>query len=119
MSEIKRNTNNEKLIKAVNYLRLEFPVVEIADKMNMDKGNISSYLNNKKSVSSNFIKKFEAAFNIDTSNFENKPETKNPPQNESGFSIQQHYDNILKHYVDLADRLQKELNFERSKNNKI
>jgi len=86
MTEIKRNTNNEKLIKAVNYLRLEFPVVEIADKMKMDKGNISSYLNNRKSVSSNFIKKFEEAFNIDTSNFDNKPETKNPPEN-SGFDI--------------------------------
>jgi len=86
MTEIKRNTNNEKLIKAVNYLRLEFPVVEIAEKMNMDKGNISSYLNNKKSVSSNFIKKFEEAFNIDTSNFEFKPETKNPQQNSEGFT---------------------------------
>jgi transcriptional regulator with XRE-family HTH domain len=81
MTEIKRNTNNEKLIKAVNYLRLEFPVVEIAEKTGMDKGNISSYLNNKKSVSSNFIKKFEEAFNIDTNNFENKPE-QTPRQND-------------------------------------
>lgn len=88
MTEIKRNTNNEKLIKAVNYLRLEFPVVEIAEKMNMDKGNISSYLNNRKSVSSNFIKKFEDAFNIDTSNFENKPEIKNPqPIGEGDYTL--------------------------------
>ncbi len=88
MTEIKRNTNNEKLIKAVNYLRLEFPVVEIAEKMNMDKGNISSYLNNKKSVSANFIKKFEDAFNIDTSNFENKPEIKTPqPIGEGDYTL--------------------------------
>ena len=73
MTDIKRNTNNEKLIRAVNYLQLEFAVVEIATKMGLDKGNVSAYLNNKKSVSSNFIKKFEEAFNIDTTNFDSKP----------------------------------------------
>lgn len=103
MSDIKRNTNNEKLIKAVNYLRLEFPVVEIAEKMGLDKGNISSYLNNKKSVSANFIKKFEQAFNIDTNNFDNKPlETKNPQQNNDE-SLKDKMIEILEHQLRRAE----------------
>jgi len=70
MIEIKRNRNNEKLIKAVNSLQLEFPVAEISERLKVDKGNLSSYLNNKKSVSSKFLEKFAAEFNIDFNEFE-------------------------------------------------
>jgi len=108
MADIKRNTNNEKLIKAVNSLRLEFPVVEIAEKMKMDRGNISNYLNDKKSVSSNFIKKFEAAFNIDTSNFESKSEPiKNPPLEDEGFNLKSFNDYLIKENEFLKELLRK------------
>ena len=76
MNKIERNINNVKLKKAVESLRLEFPNAEVAEKMKLDPGNVSSYLNNKKPVSANFIRKFEKAFNLNINDFstlENKP----------------------------------------------
>ena len=65
MTEIKRNKNNSKLIKVVNYLQLEFLIAEISERLKVDKGNLSSYLNNKKSVSTKFLEKFAEEFNVD------------------------------------------------------
>lgn len=79
MTTIKKSNKNEQLIKAVNSLRLDFPIVELAEKMEVDKGNVSAYLNNKKPVSKNFIKKFEDVFNISIGDFE--AEQKEIPQN--------------------------------------
>jgi len=65
MIENKRNRNTEILIEAVNSLRLEFPVKEISEAMGIDKGNLSSFLNGKKVVSTKFLQKFADTYNID------------------------------------------------------
>jgi phage repressor protein C with HTH and peptisase S24 domain len=75
MTEIQRNRNNKKLIKMVNFLQLEFPVAEISERLKVDKGNLSSYLNNKKSVSNNFIQKFTTEFNLNIEEFNDDEET--------------------------------------------
>jgi len=74
MTEIQRNRNNKKLIKMVNFLQLEFPVAEISERLKVDKGNLSSYLNNKKSVSNNFIEKFATEFNLNIDDFNDDTE---------------------------------------------
>lgn len=74
MSDIQRNRNNEKLIEAVKFLKLEFPIKDISSRMSVDKGNLSSFLSNKKSVSKNFLEKFEKEFYTELIgfNYENK-----------------------------------------------
>ncbi|EKT4508349.1 helix-turn-helix domain-containing protein [Flavobacterium psychrophilum] len=96
MTEIKRNRNNGKLIKAVNSLHLEFPIAEISERLKVDKGNLSSYLNNKKSVSSKFLEKFSKAYNIDLSEFEDDNDVlkKNPER--SKIEDQQELDSLKK-----------------------
>ena len=49
---------------------------------------------------------------------ENKQETKTPDTNQ-GFYLKEEYDKLIRRYELLLDRLEKELDFERSKNNKI
>jgi hypothetical protein len=90
MSEIKIDKNNEILINAVKKLQLRFPVADIQRATGYEKGSISSFLNNKKPVSDNFLQTFSEAFNIDLREFGftkgliRLPETKNPQPNGEG-----------------------------------
>jgi phage repressor protein C with HTH and peptisase S24 domain len=70
MSDIQRDRNNKKLIRAVNFLKMEFPVKEISERLAVDKGNISSYLSGSKSVSKKFLEKFAKEFKVDLSQFD-------------------------------------------------
>lgn len=76
MTDIQRNRNNKKLIEAVKFLNLEFPVKDISLRMGVDKGNLSSFLSDKKSVSKKFLEKFEKEFYAELRgfNYENKEE---------------------------------------------
>lgn len=56
MNNYKEDRNNKLFELALKKLNLRFPVAEIAKKINVSKGNVSNYLNNKKPVSDNFIK---------------------------------------------------------------
>lgn len=69
MSEIQRFRNNKKLIEAVSFLKLEFPVKDISTRMGVDKGNLSSFLSNKKSVSKKFLESFEKEYRVELSGF--------------------------------------------------
>ena len=69
MTVIQRDRNNKKLIEAVNFLKLEFPIRDISERMGVDKGNLSSFLSNKKSVSSKFLDKFQQEFSGELSGF--------------------------------------------------
>jgi hypothetical protein len=69
MSEIKTDNNNEILINAVKKLQLRFPVADIQRATGYEKGSISSFLNNKKPVSDNFLQTFSEAFKIDLREF--------------------------------------------------
>lgn len=69
MTEIKIDNNNEILINAVKKLQLRFPVAEIQRATKESKGNISSFLNDKKPVSDVFLQTFSDAFNIDLREF--------------------------------------------------
>jgi len=54
--------NNLKEIS--NKLGIRFPIAEFSRQLNMSKGVISEYYNNKKRVSENFIAKLENRYNI-------------------------------------------------------
>lgn len=69
MSDIQRFRNNKKLIEAVSFLKLEFPIKDISTRMGVDKGNLSSFLNNKKSVSKKFLEMFEKEYSTELSGF--------------------------------------------------
>ena len=69
MANFKKDNNNEILIKAVQKLQLRFPVAEIQRATGYEKGSISSFLNNKKPVSDNFLQTFSEAFKIDLKDF--------------------------------------------------
>jgi len=85
-TDFKTDINNQLLKDAVKSLRLRFPVADIHRATNFDKGNISSFLNNKKPVSDAFLQTFSKAFNIDLGQFGLKleiyPETKIPSEND-------------------------------------
>lgn len=76
MSDLQRNRNNKKLIEAVNFLKLEFPVKDISLRMGIDKGNLSSFLSDKKSVSKNFLEKFEKEYQAELQGFDYENEEK-------------------------------------------
>lgn len=69
MSDIERFRNNKKLIEAVSFLKLEFPVRDISTRMGVDKGNLSSFLSNKKSVSKKFLEMFEKEYTTELLGF--------------------------------------------------
>jgi len=122
MTNIKTNTNNEILINAVNPLRLRFRVAEIERATGFKKSAISGYLNNKVPVSDIFMQTFSEAFKIDLKQFGytngmERVETKTPPQESGGFELKSEYDKLIRRYESMLDRLEKELDFERSKNN--
>ena len=130
MTDIKTDKNNEILKKAVESLQLRFPVAEISRATKESKGNISNFLHDKKPVSDEFLQTFSKAFDIDlrefgsTKGLKKIDKTKNPSPESEGF-LQSHYEKIISTYVDLVDlinkdreRMQKELDLERSKNNK-
>lgn len=123
MTDIKTDTNNEILINAVKSLRLRFPVAEIERATGFKKSAISGYLNNKTTVSDAFLQTFSEAFKVDLRQFGytkglERAEIKTPEQN-GGFTLKEEYDKLIRRYELLLDRLEKDLDFERSKNNKI
>ncbi|MGB5981090.1 MAG: hypothetical protein WBG46_02995 [Nonlabens sp.] len=70
MPDYKENTNNKMLKVVLKQLNLRFPVAEISRSTGEAKGNISSFINNKKPVSDNFIQKVVKSFNLDLSQLE-------------------------------------------------
>ncbi len=74
MTNFQPNYKLETILKAVDSLNMKFPIVDIANLTGYDKGNVSSYLSGKKSVSSAFINKFQEVFNLDLKDFEDKLE---------------------------------------------
>lgn len=121
MTSLKKKNNNRNLLKAISFLRLDLTLDELGEKLGYKKATISKYLSTKNPLppSDEFLNKFEEVFNVKLSDFEtNQPEIKNPQQSES-LSFNDHYENLIKRYISLVDRLEKELDFERSKNNKI
>lgn len=130
MSNIKKDNNNEILIKAVQKLQLRFPVAEIQRATGYEKGSISSFLNNKKPVSDNFLQTFSEAFKINLKEFgftkgmERVEEIKKPTPEDEGFIKQQYEkliaqkDAFLNNVLKENERLRNDLDFERSKNNK-
>lgn len=52
----------EKFQEDVRTLKRRLPIAEIANRMGMDKGNISSYLSGKKRPGKKFLKKFYQTF---------------------------------------------------------
>lgn len=71
MLENKRHINKEILIKIINSLGLDFPIKEISEKMNVDKGNISSYISGSKPVSTKFLEKLCNYYNLDINDYNN------------------------------------------------
>lgn len=66
---LRKDLNNQILINAVKKLQLRFPIAEIQRATKESKGNISSFLNDKKPVSDSFLKIFSEAFKIDLNEF--------------------------------------------------
>lgn len=52
----------EQLKKDIDKLRLRFPISTIAQKVGVNKGNVSSYMSGRVPLSENFLKKFYAIF---------------------------------------------------------
>jgi len=110
MVDIKRYNGYEEFDKLLKMLPIVPSNTEIVEKTGVSKGSVSQIMLGKRTPTKSFIDKFKKGFNLT-----DLPETKKLPQNESSF-LQNHYDKLLKHYIDLADRLERELDFERSKN---
>ena len=101
MTDFKNDINTQILKEAVKHLQLRFPVAEIERATKESKGNISSFLNDKKPVSDAFLKTFSEAFKIDLKQFGytkglERVEIKNPQQNSEGLEI-----NSLHKIIDL------------------
>jgi len=102
MIDFKNDKNNVILKEAVKTLQLRFPVAEIERATKESKGNISSFLNDKKPVSDAFLKTFAEAFKIDLREFGytnglERPEIKNSQQNDE--SLKDKMIEILEHQL--------------------
>ena len=64
MREYRINKNNDIFRNAVKKLQLRFPVAEISKKVIYPKGNISDFLNGKKTVSDEFLRKTVDAVSV-------------------------------------------------------
>jgi len=64
MADYKEDKNNIILKKILKKLDLRFPVAEIHRSTGFGKGNVSSYINDKKPVSDNFIKTLLKEYNL-------------------------------------------------------
>lgn len=99
MTSLKKKNNNENLLKAISFLRLELTMDELGEKLGYKKATISKYLSTKNPLppSDDFLNKFEEVFKVKLSDFETKqPEIKSPQQSE-GFNLKEHYEKIIAH----------------------
>lgn len=88
MTSLKKKNNNENLLKAISFLRLDLTMEELGEKLGYKKATISKYLSTKNPLppSDEFLNKFEEVFKVTLSDFETKqPEIKNPQQNSESF----------------------------------
>jgi transcriptional regulator with XRE-family HTH domain len=76
MTDFKVDINTKIFQNATRKLRLRFPVAEISTKTGYAKGGISDFLNNKKPVSDEFLKKFADAYNIKLDDYKDFEEQK-------------------------------------------
>lgn len=97
MTKFKTDINNQIFQDAVESLHLRFPNAEIERATGESKGNISSFLNDKKPVPDTFLQTFSDAFKIDLRQFGytkgmERIETKNPSQESKGLNFKE--DNV-------------------------
>ena len=59
----------ENLQKAVNYLRLRFPVAELSRELGYHRSSISNWLRGERPLSKQFVKAFEDKFKVKLSDF--------------------------------------------------
>jgi len=116
MIKIERFDGRKELDELLKQFVSEPTNTEIIEVTKFSKGAVSGIMSGKIKPSEDFIDKFKKGFKI--------IETKTPPVDSEGDSLN-HYEKIIKYYVDLTDRIMKdanrlseELEFERSKNNK-
>lgn len=109
MIDIKRYNGTEEFNKLLKTFTIVPTNTEIVEKTGVSKGSVSEIMQGKRTPTKNFIEKFKKGFNIG-----DVPETKNPQPSGEGF-----YKDLITHYKFLVERLEKDLDFERSKNNKI
>ncbi len=57
-------------------LKIRFPVATISRDLQISKGIVSEYINNKKVPSQNFVKLFEKHYNIDVNTYQNEKTNK-------------------------------------------
>ncbi|MBS9774720.1 MAG: hypothetical protein KGV59_06150 [Tenacibaculum sp.] len=96
MIDYKTDKNTIIFQKAVKELKLRFPVKEISERMNYDKGNISNFIKGKKTISDNFLDNFFIEFNLDKSKFEYSDYSLNINQNnKNGDNIVDNKNNTL------------------------
>lgn len=123
---LKRKNNNNNLLKAISFLRLDLTYDELGEKLGYKKATVSKYITGKLPPSGDFLNKFEEVFKVKLIDFETSaPEIKTPKINIGGFAneyyekLMAQKDAFLENVLKENERLRKDLDFERSKNNKI
>lgn len=88
MTSLKKKNNNENLLKAISFLRLDLTMEELGEKLDYKKSTISKYITGSLPPSNDFLNKFEEVFNINLNDFETKqPETKTPEQSQGDYKL--------------------------------
>ena len=104
MTSLKKKNNNENLLKAISFLRLDLTMEELGNKLGYQKATVSKYINGSLAPSSDFLNKFEEVFKVSLNDFETKPnqtETKNPQQNDG--SLKDKMIELLEHQLRRAE----------------
>lgn len=114
MTDIKRHNGREEFDTILKSMRIVPSNTEIVEKTGVSKGSVSEIMNGKRTPTKKFIDKFIEGFNLEAK------ETKNPSQVvDDNLNFNEHYEKLISFYISLVNRLERELDFERSKNNKI
>lgn len=82
MTTLKKKNNNENLLKAITFLKLNLTYDELGEKLGYKKATISKYVKGTLPPSDDFLNKFEEVFKIKLDNLESNKEKETTQQNE-------------------------------------
>lgn len=96
MTTLKKKNNNENLLKAISFLRLNLTYDELGEKLGYKKATISKYIKGTLPPSSDFLSKFEEVFKVELNSFENKEIKKPTTDNSEWASLKAFNEHLLK-----------------------
>lgn len=108
MTDFDVHTDNKALLRAIEHLKIRFPVATLEKATGYTSGNISKYLSGKLPPSAKFLQKFQETFKVDLKDFSQDSGEIEMNENKVSPNLNQNRDDEYVDYVyENKDRLLK------------